>query len=120
MFIFYQILMDVVKLTLHIGQRLGSKRYTHCSHNTLCPHGIKACVLSSTLHTTHISPSFSKEGRTAGTSANGIFTNSNCRLLASSSTIYIISGSLSSGVIKSSSLYTGVTSSFSRRKNKDK
>lgn len=93
--IYDQIRRVELKFSLHNGQRFGCNNSTQLPHNALWPHGIKACVLSKSLHTTHILL-FGGKGRFIGTCTKGIFCISIARLRLSISIMLTISGSNSS------------------------
>jgi len=91
-----------LKYELHKGQRFGSNNSTQLPHKDLCPQGIKAWVLSKSLHTIH-ELLFGGEGTFIDTCTKGIFCNSTSRLILSTSSMFTTSGSSSSCIIKSSS-----------------
>jgi len=103
-FQYYQILMAPVKLELHNGQFSRSNLGTQSTHRALCPHGISACVLTPSLHTTHKSSSFLRGNMVAifwGTGAYGIYCSSSLPYCSSQ-----IAKAKSSGTKKSASLYS--------------
>jgi len=51
--LFYRYLIELVKCSLHTGQRFGSNKFTQSLHKILWPHGMNACILSASMHMIH-------------------------------------------------------------------